>query len=232
MLSQKYNCIFVHIPKVAGQSIEHVFLDLHGLSWEDRAPLLMRPNSDPLAGPPRLAHLTASEYVSCGHVTQQEYDDCFTFSFVRNPWSRIVSIYKYLGYTEIMPFKQFLREDFKDKGEWEPRLLVKSQYDYLFDENDEQLVNYIGRFEELQAGFDHVCNEIGLPQTTLPYVNKTGSAAANNKALKRFVKSISPFHRSYEVNGHYTEFYDSESKLLVASMYEKEIETFKYVFGK
>ena len=36
MISDKYKCIFVHIPKVAGQSIEHVFLDLHGLTWETR----------------------------------------------------------------------------------------------------------------------------------------------------------------------------------------------------
>lgn len=232
MLSKKHKCIFVHVPKVAGQSIEHVFLDLHGLTWETRAPLLLRPNDDSAAGPPRLAHLKASEYVSCGHTTQEDFDSYFKFSFVRNPWSRLVSIYKYLGYFEVMPIKQFLKEGFSSKEEWEANLLVKPQYDYLFDENGVQLVDYIGRFEELQTGFDHVCMKIGIPQTTLPYVNKTSSSAARNKVLKRIAKRLSPFHKNYEVNGRYTEYYDSESRQLVSSIYEKEIEIFKYVFGK
>jgi hypothetical protein len=232
MLSQKHKCIFVHVPKVAGQSIEHAFLDLHGLSWETRAPLLLRPNDDPAAGPPRLAHLTAAEYVSCGHVTQEVFNACFKFSFVRNPWSRLVSIYKYLGLTEVMPFKQFLKEDFSSEEEWEANLFVRPQYDFLFDKNNKQLVDYIGRFEELQSGFDHVCDVIGIPQMMLPYINKTGSDAGAYKGLKKFVKRISPFHGYYEVKGSYTEYYDNESIQYVANVYEKEIETFKYTFGK
>ena len=231
MLSHEYKCIFVHIPKVAGQSIEHVFLDLHGLTWETRAPLLLKANDDPKVGPPRLAHLKASEYVSCGHVTQENFDSYFKFSFVRNPWGRLVSIYRYLGYSEVMPFKQFLKEDFSNKDAWEPKLFVKSQYDYLFDENNKQLVDYIGRFEDLQLGFDHVCQEIEIPQTTLPYVNKTGSNVGSYETFKKSVKRISPFHRNYDVKGRYTEYYDNESRQLVANLYEKEIEAFKYLFG-
>ena len=232
MLSQKHKCIFVHIPKVAGQSIEHVFLDLHGLTWETRESLLLRPNDNPTAGPPRLAHLKASEYLSCGYVTKEEFNSYFKFSFVRNPWSRLVSIYKYLGFAEVMPLKQFLKEDFSGEDEWEPNLFVKPQYDYLFDENDKQLVDYIGRFEELQSGFDHVCHEIGIPSTTLPYINKTGSGAGPYRSLKKLVKHISPFHGCYEVKGGYTKYYDSESRQYVASTYEKEIDTFKYIFGE
>ncbi len=33
MISHQHKCILVHVPKTAGQSIEHVFLDLHGLTW-------------------------------------------------------------------------------------------------------------------------------------------------------------------------------------------------------
>jgi len=231
MLSHEYKCIFVHIPKVAGQSIERVFLGLHGLTWGTRAQLLLRPNADPAAGPPRLAHLKASEYVSCGHVTQENFDSYFKFAFVRNPWSRLVSIYKYLGYFEVMPFKQFLKGDFSSKDAWEPKLFVKPQYDYLFDDNGEQLVDYIGRFEELQSGFDHVCQVAGLPQTTLPYVNKTGSSIGRFGAVKKFVKRLSLLHRIYDVHGHYTEYYDNESRQFVANFYEKEIEAFKYSFG-
>ena len=70
MLTHQHKTVFVHIPKNAGQSIETVFLDVLGLTWESRAPLLLRPNDIPELGPRRLAHLAASEYVSCGHMTQ------------------------------------------------------------------------------------------------------------------------------------------------------------------
>ena len=63
MISHHQKCVFVHIPKNAGQSIEHVFINLLELTWETRAPLLLRRNEHPELGPLRLAHLKAEEYV-------------------------------------------------------------------------------------------------------------------------------------------------------------------------
>jgi hypothetical protein len=60
MISHKRKCVFVHIPKCAGQSIESVFVNDAGLTWEDRAPLLLRPNANNRVGLPFLAHLTYS----------------------------------------------------------------------------------------------------------------------------------------------------------------------------
>src|SRR5437764_11835271 len=97
MISHKYRTIFVHIPKTGGQSVENVFLTLHGLTWETREPLLLRPNSDRNLGPSQLAHLRAKEYVACGHIDQENFDSYFKFAFVRNPWERIVSGYHYYG---------------------------------------------------------------------------------------------------------------------------------------
>ena len=100
MICHHYKCVFVHIPKNAGQSIEHVFLNLLNLTWETRAPLLLRCNDRLELGPPRLAHLKADEYVRYNYLTQEMFNDYFKFSFVRNPWSRIISIYKYLGFNK------------------------------------------------------------------------------------------------------------------------------------
>ena len=63
MICHQFKCLFIHIPKVAGQSIESAFLSELGLSWEQRASLLLKKNSNPLKGPPRLAHLTCKEYI-------------------------------------------------------------------------------------------------------------------------------------------------------------------------
>lgn len=231
MLSRKYKCIFVHIPKVAGQSIERVFLDLHGLSWEARAPLLLHPNDNPELGPPRLAHLKASEYVTCGHVTQEDFDTFFKFSFVRNPWSRLVSVYRYLGLAEDMPFKQFLVEEFAGDAAWEPRLFRTPQYDFLFDVNNRMLVDYIGRFEDLQAGFNRVCESIGLSPITLPHANETGKERSAVYFLKQMVKQVSPFHKIFDEHDHYTKYYDNESIELVERLHARDLEAFGYCFG-
>ncbi len=232
MLSLDYKCIFIHIPKVAGQSIERVFLELHGLSWENRAPLLLRPNNDLALGPPRLAHLKASEYVKCGHVTQETFDAFFKFAFVRNPWSRLVSIYRYLGLVEDMPFKQFLIEEFAGDNAWEHRLFKVPQYDYLFDENNRKLVDFIGRFEDLQADFDKVCMSIGLSPQTLPHVNETGKDRSTLNSLKQIIKRVSPLHKKYDEHDHYTKYYDDESIEVVARIHTKDLEAFGYCFGE
>lgn len=231
MLSRRFRCIFVHIPKVAGQSIEHVFLDKHGLTWETRAPLLLRSNDDPAKGPPRLAHLKASEYVSCGYVTQEDYNTFFKFSFVRNPWSRLVSVYKYLGYQEVMPFTQFICKDLAGESGWEAPFFVKPQYDYLFNDNGEQLVDFIGRFETLQQDFDIVCQELGIPRTLLPHVNKGISGRKGITGARKFIKKLSPVHRIYDSHEDYTGYYDSHAIDYVAEKYAKEIEVFGYSFG-
>ena len=71
MICRQYQCVFVHIPKAAGQSIEQFFMNRLGLDWDrDREQLYLHNNDDPARGTEKLGHLAASEYVSCGHMSQ------------------------------------------------------------------------------------------------------------------------------------------------------------------
>jgi hypothetical protein len=98
VICHQYRCVFVHIPKTAGMSIEQVFPDLLGLSWKARERLLLGRNEDPRQGPPKLEHLTAGDYLTCGHLTAAQFEWYFKVSFMRNPRDRIVPEYKYRGY--------------------------------------------------------------------------------------------------------------------------------------
>jgi len=207
MLSHAHSTIFIHIPKSAGQSIELVFLRLNGLAWKERAQLLLMRNDDQSKGPKRLAHLRACDYVAFGHVCQQQFDRYFKFTFVRNPWDRLVSRYHFAknGAKAGTSFKDFVQTIHSENtGKGEPSF--RRQVDFIFDQEARSLVNFIGRFENLSEDFARVCEALGLGRQQLPHVN------------------AAPERRPYQ------EYYDAETKSLVDSMFQADIEQFAYSF--
>jgi len=237
MICHHFRCIFVHVPRCAGQSIEHVFLKLLGLNWETRAPLLLRFNDTPELGPPRLAHLKAREYVQCKYVPSWQFEEYFKFSFVRNPWERMVSIYKYQHRwrKKSHGFKNFLLGEFKNKIWHRKQWFVAPQSDFVCNDEGEIIVDFLGRFENLQIDFNHACQQIGVPATELPHVN---TSTMNESKLVRhpgnFFKRRSadvgrettPRHKNYR------DHYDDESREFVARVYKRDIDLFEYEFDK
>ena len=228
MISHRYRCVFVHVPKVAGQSVEEVFLRLHDLTWKTRAPLLLRANNHPEQGPPRLAHLKALEYVRFGHVTQEQFDSYLKFSFVRNPWDRMVSFFKYLGAPQKHGFKEFLMNEFKNYIWTRHHWFVGPQSEFVCDAQGKALVDFIGRFESLQDDFNHVCQQLGLSFLELPHRNKSKNRRLKNALRPKLFLSQD---QRVPVFRHYQDYYDDESKEFVAELYRKDIEFFKYRFG-
>jgi len=109
-----------------------------------------------------------------------------------------------------------------------------SQYDFLHDEAGKLLVNFVGKYETLQAGFDTVCARLGLPPTRLPWVNRSlegGRPTSLRELRKQLRRALWSWERKHTF-GHYTEYYDDESKDFVARLYRKDIEAFGYSFGQ
>ena len=235
MISHQHKCIFVHIPKDAGQSIERIFLNLLDLKWETRAPLLLRYNDRPELGPPSLAHLKASEYVRYKYLSQELFNEYYKFTFVRNPWDRIISIYKHFDFSTRFEFKFFLT-DILTKGLWQEKYwFIGPQSDFVCAEDGRILVDFIGRFENLQNDFYFVCEKIGLPPIEVPHSNRSSfTSPVLSVRPKEFVKYI-----RYQLKGRhipafkrYQDYYDDESRQLVAEIYKKDIELFSYKFDK
>lgn len=206
--------------------MEHFFLDLHGLSWDKRAPLLLRYNPDPNFGPKRLAHLTAKEYVDCGYISSEDFRNYFKFSFVRNPWARLVSEYLYRGYGKKYSFKEFVTYWLPAKNNYSDAYRhIMPQYDFLYDANGALLVDFVGRFENLQSDFEVVCTKLRIATSSLPHQN----ASNKNKGIISKIKSLILKNNS-SPKMHYTSYYDTELMKIVGDIYSKDINTFNYKF--
>jgi len=180
MINHDLKCIFVEVPKTGSTSVSSII------------------------GKPAKPHLTIVKIQN--QVTKQQFDEYFKFAFVRNPWDRALSLYRYILKTpshyyhkqclQFVNFSAYLRK----------RPLLPQQYDFLSKHGKNQL-NFIGRFENLQKDFNTVCDKIGIPHQELPHHNPTK-------------------HK------HYTEYYDEETNQIVAEKYAKDIEYFGYKFGE
>lgn len=194
MISHAHNTLFVHIPKTAGQSIEHVFLAALGLQWKDRAALLLRPNTDRPAGPERLAHLLAREYVACGHVTPERFGALFRFAVVRHPYDRFLSEYRFRRKTAETTVDAML-DDIAGDPFTDATRHVMPQSDYLLDTDGRLLVDEVVRFEELSEQIRPIFQRIFGHVPDLPVVNQTSSSPADASLLDDALRRR--LHRAY-----------------------------------
>lgn len=201
MLFDRFQCIFVRISKVASTSILNAFLqqktteDTGNFDW--------------------MHHDLQHYHDSYPNV----FDSYFKFAFVRNPWDRIYSQYRYLRYNRNEPFAQATFRDFilacEDFRQRDACLFGRNshifrrhtgnQLDWL-TVNGVERVDFIGRFENLQADFAAIARRLGV-ELHLAHDNQSAHPAAN-------------YHAAY----------DPQTSELVASWHSKDIERFGYVF--
>jgi hypothetical protein len=229
MISHKFKCLFVHVPKTAGQSIEQFFKEKHGLTEKYCEELLLTKNTDSSKGPERLAHLRSEEYVTCGHIDEKTYQDYFTFGFVRNPWQRLVSEYLHKKIDSKMSLKEFVLEGLPDVSSFsDAHRHIIPQYDFLFDAQGNQNVDFIGRFENLNESFTQICTTLGIEDASLPHKN---SSYSPRRATLRKLRHLFSGQQK-RVNKHYRDYFDDELLEHVNRMYAKDIQSFGYSFGE
>lgn len=237
MLIHEFEVIFVHVPKTAGQSIEHAFLDLLGRSWETRHPYLLKLNDDPTIGPPRLAHLTAPEYRDLGHVTPAQFDSYFKFGFVRNPWARLASEYRFRRSRIGKSFRDWLLKGFPQPGFDDLWRHVMPQSQYLFDDDGGEAVDFIGRFETLEQDFRTVSERLDIGLPALRRINSTSDLGALERVqrlgpIRGLRSSVGEVLRKtlYPTPARWQDYYDAETRAFVSDFYAEDIERFNYRF--
>lgn len=202
------NSIFIWIPKCAGTTIARTVKKHKVLIETTNNPKFSLPSTD------------------------KAYDNYFKFCFVRNPWDRTVSNWKMFSTwrkphgaknLSFPQFISFLHEEVELKQikaiDWgknakniNHRYAMRNHsasflnpFYQAFDENQNVLVDFIGRFESLQEDFNKICEIINIPLVKLPHHNST----------KR---------------KHYSEYYNKETREMVRQRYARDIEYFGYEF--
>ena len=162
------------------------------------------------------------------YIEKYNVEDYFSFTFCRNPFDRLVSDFKFQGRIQWNFHRLYRKYKFNFKNF--VKYLVASDLKFSVHRHSSQAsfykglpremdktwdmlqfldrqVDFIGRFETLQEDFNTICDKIGIPRQELPHKNATK-------------------HK------HYTEYYDDETRQIVAEKYAKDIEYFGYEFGK
>jgi hypothetical protein len=145
----------------------------------------------------------------------------------------MVSFYKYLGAHKCSNFKQFLMDYFLRQVWSNKHWFVRPQCEFIYGESDACLVDYVGRFELLSVAMDYVGRQIGLPNASVPHINRSslklqprGSTAGDRYG---YATAGSP-KQEETVRDDYRTYYDQESILRVAELYKRDIEMFGYEF--
>ena len=146
---------------------------------------------------------------------KDNWENLFTFTFVRNPWDRTFSMYHYRRKTGTIPasmhFNDYVYELFKAHTSSSDYFHFPRHYlgaaDFVLNESGEIIVDFIGKYENRREDLKRIEEEIG--------VDNIGSD---------IVRNLTPEGAKY--HDHYTQ----ETREIIEEIYQKDIQLFEYEF--
>ncbi len=204
VINTHFKFIFVHIPKAAGTSVMKSLDELRGneRSW--------------LAS---TKHETLSEFYSNARSRSSLVDgfftDYFTFGFVRNPWDRMASFYRFLvekrpkdEIDTVANFKDFLVQANDGVGWIQDLHSMRSQLDYFTLPNGRMQLDFLGHYEFLNEDFLSVMDRL------------------------KCTASLRHANRSSNNSSDYRKPFDDSMIEIVGERFSEEIDLFGYVFDQ
>lgn len=207
VINHKYKFLFVHIHKTGGSSIRNSLLELEG------------------------SEFYAHHHTHLKWINYNNFNSYYKFCFVRNPWDRLVSWYcgilklrtnnnfqRYIksyssNFSEFLNCTRVIHERIFSKNEKNSdnsipyyKSISYNQLDYISDVYNNNIANYIGKFENLNNDWAILLDNLKINFITLKKDN-----VGNHK--------------------NYKNYYNEEDILKVKNLYKKDIEFFNYTFN-
>jgi len=206
--------IFIHIPKCGGVSIENsIHKALGGDSIITRPKLINKP--------PRIDDDTCkglklhSKLYDYSKYYKENIDDFYIFSFVRNPWRRMVSHWEYLiseGYNKRISEKDKLTFS-KFVQVFDNNVLsysFKNGYDHYLKDTKGTKLNFVGKLENINEDLIKVGGDINLDIQEVLHTNIT------DESLKLYT--------------NWEDYYNPWTKDKVYQIFKNDIEMYGYEF--
>lgn len=207
IVSHSKKFIFVHNYKVAGTSVRRALKPYNHHS------IIQSPFGDQfkfLFGVyPWVFSSNFDHHIDAKTLKKQMNPEIFNayykFGFVRNPWDWQVSLYKFMLKLETHHQHELVKSfsGFEEYLDWRINEDLHLQKDFFY-EDGENLMDYIGKMEDLAENFQEICQKLNI-----------------NTTLKHF-------NASREKNDHFSRYYTKETAELVNQAFKEDIELFGY----
>ena len=199
VVSKKNKTLYFHIAKTGGSSITK---------------LLRQNNLDDFILTDR--NKSDSEKLDYFEEVAEEWEKYFKFTFVRNKFSQLVSLYNMDRNAKLLRNKEKNISKSKDAtfDDFIKYYIGESKdglYDFWIDQyflttlNGKSLFDFIGRYENYDSDLKNVCEKIGIKFSKIE-VNKG----------------------RYNKRQHFSEYYTTELREIIKRKFEKEIIKFKF----
>jgi len=208
-LAKQRKAVFIRVPKTGGTSINKALAEIGCRDFKRIDQIKYRFTQQ---GPASFSHMDYLKLVEEGFVSPDFNENAFKFTIVRNPYSRLVSLFSYYKKfgdlhqkTSFKTFCHLLQDGAIDEiGLFNVNGMSQCQPQtrWLTDQDEQLFIDYVGRFENLEESFKHIIQELGL-NTKLPKVNSTK-------------------HSPYQ------EYYDDETLTIVQEYYKKDFDILNY----
>lgn len=219
LISKSKKFIFIHIYKTAGTSVREQFISharlIDRLAYEYKPSIRIYRKIINLmhwqdGGMKQFTGYHKHEKAfNIKNKLGEKYDSYFKFSFVRNPYDFLVSLYFFILAAKKHPYHEDIKnKNFDEFLKYYFSLNPPLQTDFLMDERrKDNIIDYIGRFENLQRDINEIKQLIGI--------NKEETIKHRNASRRRGTKEYDLYYKTFTKN-------------LVKDYFEKDLELLGY----